>query len=43
MTVEDEIYYETHEEELLELYRDYLEENGLTENEFSLADFRREF
>ena len=43
MSIDEEIYYESHEEELLELYQDYLIENGLTEAEFTLADFRREF
>lgn len=40
MSIADEIYYETHEEDLIEAWRDYLTENGITEDELSLADFR---
>ena len=39
MKIEDEIYFETHEEELREMFFDYLTENGLAESEFSFADF----
>ena len=42
MRIEDEIYFEIHAEELWEMYQDYLTENGLTEAEFSFADFRNE-
>ena len=42
MKKEDEIYFETHEEELRVMYLDYLEENGLTEAEFSFAEFLKE-
>ena len=42
MSIYDEIYYETHEEELKEQYQDYLIENGLTEEDFTLLDFIRE-
>lgn len=43
MSVDDEIYFEAHEEELIELYADFLAESGLTEIEYSLADFRRDY
>ena len=43
MSIEDEIYFETHEFELLEMYHDYLTENELTEDEFTLSDFRDTF
>lgn len=43
MSVDDEIYFEAHEEELRELWLDYLADNGLTVEEFTLADFRREW
>ena len=43
MSICEEIYFETHEEELRELYEDYLTEYGLTEAEFTLADFKREY
>ena len=43
MSIDEAIYFETHEEELRELYEDYLTENGLTEAEFTLEDFRREY
>ena len=43
MSICEEIYFETHEEELRELYEDYLIENVLTEAEFTLEDFRREY
>ena len=43
MSVDEEIYFEAHEEELRELWLDYLADNGLTVDEFTLADFRREW
>lgn len=43
MSIDEEIYFESHEEELRELYEDYLTENGLTEEDFTIADFRREY
>lgn len=42
MSIEDEIYFEAHEFELLEIYHDYLTEYELTEDEFTLEDFRNE-
>lgn len=42
MSIEDEIYFELHSEELREEYQDYLIENDLSEAEFSFADFRNE-
>ncbi len=42
MSICEEIYFETHEEELRELYEDYLTENGLTEAEFSFSDFLKD-
>ncbi len=43
MSADEEIYYEAHEEELREMWLDYLAENGLSADEFTLADFRREW
>ena len=43
MSVDEVIYFEAHEEELLELYADFLAESGQTEAEYSLADFRRDY
>jgi len=43
MSICEEIYFETHEEELRELYEDYLTEYGLTEAEYTFADFKREY
>jgi len=40
MNIIDEIYYETHEESLMEAYQDYLMENNLTENDVSFFEFR---
>ena len=43
MSVDEEISYETHEEELREMWLDFLADNGLSAEEFTLADFRREW
>ncbi len=43
MNIADEVYFETHEFDLLELYHEYLTLNGLTENGFTLDDFRDTF
>lgn len=43
MSADDEIYFEAHEEELLEMWLDYVADSGLSAEEFTLADFLREW
>lgn len=43
MSIDEAIYFEAHEEELREMWLDYLTDNGLSADEFTLADFRREW
>ena len=40
MNIFDELYFETNEESLIEAYQDFLTENGFTESEFPLQEFR---
>lgn len=43
MSADEEIYFEAHEEELREMWLDYVAAVGLSAEEFTLADFLREW
>lgn len=42
MNIADEIYYEQNPEALEQAYRDYLAENGMTEDECSFTEYCNE-
>ena len=39
MSLDDEIYFETREESLREIYEDFLYEEGLTEEQYPFLEF----